>query len=727
MPIFLFLKLFPSSTFLLYHFVLLVILSTTQAATKVLLPCNETISALIVFGDSILDTGNNNNLNSLAKSNFPPYGRDFKGGIPTGRFSNGKVPSDFLVEELGIKELLPAYADPTLQPEDLLTGVCFASGGSGYDPLTSEILSTIPLSLQLQQFKEYTEKLKRIVGEERTNTILAKSVYLLVAGSNDIAITYFTTRARELQYDVSSYTDLMIGLASKFVKELYGLGARRIGVFNVPPIGCVPFSRTTVGGIQRECPQTYNQAAQLFNAKLSSNLESLNTNLADSRVVYIDIYSALLDLIKNPKRYGFEIVDKGCCGTGTVEAAILCNRLTPCICTNVSSYLFWDSFHPTEKAYKALTSRILQKYINSFFFSLALLLLFCFFPGALQAAIKLPCNETISAVIVFGDSIVDTGNNNNILNSVNKCNFPPYGRDFKGGIPTGRCSNGKIPSDFIVEELGIKELLPAYANPNLKPEDLLTGVSFASGGSGYDPLTPQILTTIPLSVQLQRFKEYTEKLKMIVGDERTNTILAKSVYFLVAGSNDIAATYFTTRARELQYNVSSYTDILIGLASKFVKELYELGARRIGVFNVPTIGCVPFSRTTAGGIQRECPETYNQAAQLFNAKLSSNLESLNTNLADSRVVYVDIYSALLDLIKHPKRYGFEIVDKGCCGTGTVEVGILCNQLTPGTCTNDSSYLFWDSFHPTEKAYKILTTQIIKKYIKSFFFCGNSIY
>ena len=43
------------------------------------------------------------------------------------------------MEELGIKELLPAYRDPTLQPKDLLSGVSFASGGAGYDPLTSKI------------------------------------------------------------------------------------------------------------------------------------------------------------------------------------------------------------------------------------------------------------------------------------------------------------------------------------------------------------------------------------------------------------------------------------------------------------------------------------------------------------------------------------------------------------------------------------------------------------
>lgn len=40
--------------------------------------------------------------------------------------------------KLGVKELLPAYLDPNLESQDLLTGVSFASGGAGYDPITSE-------------------------------------------------------------------------------------------------------------------------------------------------------------------------------------------------------------------------------------------------------------------------------------------------------------------------------------------------------------------------------------------------------------------------------------------------------------------------------------------------------------------------------------------------------------------------------------------------------------
>jgi len=45
---------------------------------------------------------------------------------------------------------------------------------------------------------------------------------------------------------------------------------------------------------------------------------------------------------------------------------------------------------------------------------------------------------------------------------------------------------------FAAEKFGVKKFLPAYLDPNIQLPDLLTGVSFASGGSGYDPLTAQL-------------------------------------------------------------------------------------------------------------------------------------------------------------------------------------------------------------------------------------------
>jgi len=65
-----------------------------------------------------------------------------------------------------------------------------------------------------------------------------------------------------------------------------------------------------------------------------------------------------------------------------------------------------------------------------------------------KGVVKLPPHVSVPAVLAFGDSIVDSGNNNNLTTLV-KCDFPPYGKDFQGGKPTGRFCNGKIPSDII--------------------------------------------------------------------------------------------------------------------------------------------------------------------------------------------------------------------------------------------------------------------------------------
>ncbi|XAR61630.1 Triacylglycerol lipase [Bertholletia excelsa] len=352
---------FSSSSTALIFSLLLVSFGVAQAVIR--LPPNITVPAVFVFGDSIVDTGNNNNLKTIAKANHPPYGKDFMGGKPTGRFSNGRVTADFIVEELGIKELLPAYLDPSLQTEDLTTGVNFASAAAGYDPLTSQISNVISLSGQLDLFKEYTAKLKGLVGGERTSTILNNSVFLVVAGSNDLANTYFTLR-RE-QYDVPSYVDLIVRLASDFVQELYGLGARRIAVFGSPPGGCTPARRTLSGGPQRNCAEDFNQAAELFNTRLSEKLSSLNSNFPDARMVYIDGYTLPLDIILNPQKYGFEVANRGCCGTGLIEVVILCEA-SSFTCPDRSKYVFWDSYHPTERLHQLLVQSLLKENINKF-------------------------------------------------------------------------------------------------------------------------------------------------------------------------------------------------------------------------------------------------------------------------------------------------------------------------------------------------------------------------
>lgn len=56
------------------------------------------LGASFIFGDSLVDAGNNNYLSTLSKANIPPNGIDFKasGGNPTGRYTNGRTIGDIV-------------------------------------------------------------------------------------------------------------------------------------------------------------------------------------------------------------------------------------------------------------------------------------------------------------------------------------------------------------------------------------------------------------------------------------------------------------------------------------------------------------------------------------------------------------------------------------------------------------------------------------------------------
>lgn len=55
--------------------------------------------AFFVFGDSLVDSGNNNFLATTARADAPPYGIDYPTRRATGRFSNG----------LNIPDLISTY------------------------------------------------------------------------------------------------------------------------------------------------------------------------------------------------------------------------------------------------------------------------------------------------------------------------------------------------------------------------------------------------------------------------------------------------------------------------------------------------------------------------------------------------------------------------------------------------------------------------------------------
>ncbi|KAJ7976025.1 GDSL esterase/lipase [Quillaja saponaria] len=308
------------------------------------------VPALIIFGDSVVDVGNNNNLLTLIKADFPPYGRDFVTHRPTGRFCNGKLAIDFTAEYLGFTSYPLAYLSKEARGKNLLTGVNFASAGSGYYDATSLLYHAISLTQQVNYYKEYQKKVVDMVGKAKANTIISGSIHLLSAGSSDFVQNYYIDPLLNLAYSPNQFSCILMRSYTNFIQSLYGLGARKIGVTTLSPIGCLPAAITLFGFGRNQCVARFNQDAISFNNMLRRTSQILQNRLPGLQLVVFDIYKPLLNLVTNPADNGFLEPRKGCCGTGTLETSMLCNAISVGTCSNATEYVFWDGFHPSEAA-----------------------------------------------------------------------------------------------------------------------------------------------------------------------------------------------------------------------------------------------------------------------------------------------------------------------------------------------------------------------------------------
>lgn len=162
----------------------------------------------------------------------------------------------------------------------------------------------IPLWKQLEYYKQYQQKLKSYLGDSVATQRISEALHMMSLGTNDFLENYYALPARRAQFTVQQYEDFLVGIAGNFVKQLYGLGARKVSLGGLPPMGCLPLERTTnfFGG--NECMDRYNVVALEFNAKMKNLTAKLNMELPGISLVFSDPYSVLMQIVKTPSQYG---------------------------------------------------------------------------------------------------------------------------------------------------------------------------------------------------------------------------------------------------------------------------------------------------------------------------------------------------------------------------------------------------------------------------------------
>ncbi|KAK9145304.1 hypothetical protein Sjap_005207 [Stephania japonica] len=328
--------------------------------------------AIFNFGDSNSDTGG---FWAAFPAQSLPYGITyFK--RPSGRASDGRLLLDFLAQALGL---------PFISPYLRSIGSDFRHGAN-YATLASTVLlpntslfvtgiSPFSLAIQINQMRDFKARVYELGSSERLPSpdIFKKSLYIFYIGQND-----FTSNLATIGISgVKQYLPQVVAQIAESIQELYNIGGRTFLVLNIAPIGCYPAFLVELPHTDSDldkygCMISYNKAVKDYNIMLKNTLKKARKTLSDASIIYVDIHSIYLKLVRQPSAYGLRYGTKACCGQGggdyNFNPKVFCGNsrkvngssVTAKACEDPEKYVSWDGIHATEAANKLMTRAILN-------------------------------------------------------------------------------------------------------------------------------------------------------------------------------------------------------------------------------------------------------------------------------------------------------------------------------------------------------------------------------
>lgn len=291
-----------------------------------------TFSTVVVFGDSLSDTGNIAHLTQSATLGLIRYPSDntlLGFDYTDGRFTDGKDTQPAAQAYFGvwIEQLAASFPGKPAVTDSLDGGTNFAFGDATTGAGTTTV-SEGPISITLDNMgKQVTDYLSRSPAPVPN----AQTLYVLWGGANDIysaaaaAVSKGQDPVAAANTAATTAAQNEIGL----VTQLANLGATNFMVPNLPPLGAVPDDAGTVAS------PVLTAAAALFQTTLAQGLATLKTGFAAKgttlNIYQPDIFTLFNTLTANPMAMGL----------GDVKSKAQNVSGSP------DTYLFWDGEHPT--------------------------------------------------------------------------------------------------------------------------------------------------------------------------------------------------------------------------------------------------------------------------------------------------------------------------------------------------------------------------------------------
>ncbi|CAA7060020.1 unnamed protein product [Microthlaspi erraticum] len=304
---------------------------------------------LFVFGDSYADTGNIRK--SLSDSWKLPYGVTFP-KKPSGRFSDGRVATDFLARYLGIKSPIPYTWKNYAGKQRLLYGMNYAYGGTGVFKTFNNPLPNMTTQI------DYFQKVLAAGNIYSTSNLHSSLAFVSVAG-NDYGT--FMQQKRPMT-EFPGFIKQVIDQTEVNLRRIHKLGVKKIAMASLQPLGCLP-SNTGFTSFQR-CNASDNAYVILHNTLLHKAVAKLNNETKPSTFVILDLYKAFLTVLVSkrlePGVTRFVNPMKPCCVGVTSNYS--CSNVDEkgekkyTVCENPKASFFWDIFHPTDEGWRSVYS-----------------------------------------------------------------------------------------------------------------------------------------------------------------------------------------------------------------------------------------------------------------------------------------------------------------------------------------------------------------------------------
>lgn len=282
---------------------------------------------------------------------------------------------------------------------------------------------------------------------------------------------------------------------------------------------------------------------------------------------------------------------------------------------------------------------------------------------AMAAVPTLAQNGPYTQTVFFGDSLTDAGYFRPLL--------PASVRPVTGQFTT---NPGFVWSQYLAEYYGTS----AYPNGNGQ-----VGTNYAAGGARVGTNTTGALGPIPsLATQVNTYLTSTG------GRADPNAL-----YTVWGGANDLFA--ITSGGANPTTTIGAAVTAQVGI----IGTLQTAGARYILVPTIPDLGVTPGFRaqgTAAAAAGTQLSATYNTA--LFDA----------IDAAGFRVIPLDTFTLLREIVASPADYGFANVTGTACQPQITANSLTCNPTSYVTPNAPDTYAFADGVHPTSKAHSILS-------------------